>query len=349
MAEAVGQVADRRRRRAVPLAHGPPVQQVAHERLRADEELVGQDVARAGLEPTLDQQGAEAALHLGADLEVVLEQHRLAVEGEAVLGTGFERRDRLVDDLGEADAEVLERQVPLAIPVRVRNDPEVPRARVQERGLERGRGHDRGSLGRARDCVSVRLLAFSDVHRDLRQAGRLADRAGEVDAVVAAGDFASVHRGLEELIDMLAVIETPTVLVPGNNETVDALRSACEGWPAARVLHGEGTEIGGVSFFGLGGGVPVTPWDWSFDLSEEEAADRLAACPPGGVLVVHSPPKGCVDGARRLGSEAILAAIEEKQPHLVVCGHIHEAAGEEATVGASRVLNVGPAGAVLEL
>ena len=197
--------------------------------------------------------------------------------------------------------------------------------------------------------MSVRLLAFSDVHRDLRQAGRLADRAGEVDAVVAAGDFASVHRGLEELIDMLAVIETPTVLVPGNNETVDALRSACEGWPAARVLHGEGTEIGGVSFFGLGGGVPVTPWDWSFDLSEEEAADRLAACPPGGVLVVHSPPKGCVDGARRLGSEAILAAIEEKQPHLVVCGHIHEAAGEEATVGASRVLNVGPAGAVLEL
>ena len=197
--------------------------------------------------------------------------------------------------------------------------------------------------------MSVRLLAFSDVHRDLRQAGRLADRAGEVDAVVAAGDFASVHRGLEELIDMLAVIETPTVLVPGNNETVDALRLACEGWPAARVLHGEGTEIGGVSFFGLGGGVPVTPWDWSFDLSEEEAADRLAACPPGGVLVVHSPPKGCVDGARRLGSEAILAAIEEKQPHLVVCGHIHEAAGEEATVGASRVLNVGPAGAVLEL
>ena len=195
----------------------------------------------------------------------------------------------------------------------------------------------------------MRLLAFSDVHRDLRQAGRLADRAGEVDVVVAAGDFASVHRGLEELIDMLAVIETPTVLVPGNNETDEALQTACEGWRAARVLHGEGTEIDGVSFFGLGGGVPVTPWDWSFDLTEEEAADRLAACPPRGVLVVHSPPKGYVDGSRRLGSESILAAIEDKQPRLVLCGHIHEAAGEEATVGASRVVNVGPAGVVLEL
>jgi Icc-related predicted phosphoesterase len=33
----------------------------------------------------------------------------------------------------------------------------------------------------------------------------------------------------------------------------------------------------------------------------------------------------------------------------VLCGHIHEAAGEEATVGASRVVNVGPAGVVLEV
>jgi Icc-related predicted phosphoesterase len=195
----------------------------------------------------------------------------------------------------------------------------------------------------------VRLLAFSDVHRDLRQAQRLADRAAGADVVIAAGDFASMHRGLEELIDMLVVIETPTVLVPGNNETDAALREACEGWKAAHVLHGEGTRIGGVEFFGLGAGVPTTPWPWSFDLTDEEAAAKLTGCPEGGVLVVHSPPKGYVDGNRHLGSRAILDAIEAKQPRLVVCGHIHEAAGEEAHIGASRVLNVGPAGTMLEL
>jgi Icc-related predicted phosphoesterase len=195
----------------------------------------------------------------------------------------------------------------------------------------------------------MRLLAFSDIHRDRRQAERLAERARDMDVVVAAGDFASVHRGLEKLIDVLVVIETPTVLVPGNNETDAALREACRGWAAARVLHGEGTEIDGVPFFGLGGGVPVTPWSWSFDLTEEEAADRLAACPEGGVLVVHSPPKGYVDGKRHLGSEAILRTIERKQPRLAVCGHIHEAAGEEALVGATRVLNAGPDGTVLNL
>jgi Icc-related predicted phosphoesterase len=195
----------------------------------------------------------------------------------------------------------------------------------------------------------VRLLAFSDIHRDLHQASRLADRARDVDVVVAAGDFASVHRGLEELIEKLAVIETPTVLVPGNNETEAALRDACGGWSAARVLHGEAAEIDGESFFGLGGGVPVTPWEWSFDLSEEEAAEKLTGCPEGGVLVAHSPPKGYVDGNRHLGSEAILRTIGQKQPRLVVCGHIHEAAGEEALVGATRVLNAGPDGAVIDL
>ena len=74
-------------------------------------------------------------------------------------------------------------------------------------------------------------------------------------------------------------IDKPTLLVPGNNETEDALRAACDGWEAATVLHGEGTELDGASFFGLGGGVPVTPWPWSFDLTEDEAegeAGRLS-------------------------------------------------------------------------
>jgi Icc-related predicted phosphoesterase len=193
----------------------------------------------------------------------------------------------------------------------------------------------------------VRLLCFSDVHRDNRQAQKLAEMARDADAVIAAGDFASVHRGLDALIDMLVVIETPTVLVPGNNETEEALRMACEGWKAATVLHGGGTEIAGVPFYGLGGGVPTTPWDWSFDLTEEEAAEKLAACPDDAVLVVHSPPKGHVDAG--LGSEAILRTIEERRPRLAVCGHIHQCAGREARVGTTRVLNAGPSGTFVEL
>jgi Icc-related predicted phosphoesterase len=195
----------------------------------------------------------------------------------------------------------------------------------------------------------VRLLAFSDIHRDLDQARRIAEMARGADVVVAAGDFGSIHRGVERLIDMLVVIETPTVLVPGNNETDDELRDACGGWRAATVLHGSGVEIDGVSFWGLGGGIPTTPWPWSFDLTEEEAEAKLAQAPAGGVLVVHSPPKGHLDGPRELGSEAILRAIEQKRPEVAIFGHIHEDGGKEDRLGPTRLYNVGPEGTFIDV
>jgi Icc-related predicted phosphoesterase len=193
----------------------------------------------------------------------------------------------------------------------------------------------------------MRILAFSDLHRDLDAARDLAARSADADVVVGAGDFASVHRGLEETVDALAGIQTPTVLVPGNNETEEALREATAGWNAATVLHGEGAQIAGVPFYGLGAGVPVTPWDWSFDLTEEQAEARLAGCPQGAVLVVHSPPKGHVDDG--LGSEAVLGAIERARPRLAVCGHIHQCWGQESRVGCTPVLNLGPGGTLLDV
>lgn len=197
----------------------------------------------------------------------------------------------------------------------------------------------------------MKLLAFSDLHRDLGQAAKLVEMSTEADAVIGAGDFASVHEGLEETIDVLAGIAKPTVLVPGNNETVEALREATAGWSAATVLHGEGAVIDGVEFYGLGAGIPITPWDWSFDLDDESATEMLAGCPEGAVLVLHSPPRGHCDssgGGDHFGSAALLQAIEQKTPRLAVCGHIHESWGCESRVGETPVWNLGPGGAWLE-
>jgi Icc-related predicted phosphoesterase len=198
----------------------------------------------------------------------------------------------------------------------------------------------------------MRLLAFSDLHCDLDQAARLVEAAADADVVVGAGDFASIHEGLASTINALAPITAPTVLVPGNNETEAALREAAAAWPAATVLHGGATEVESVPFFGLGAGVPITPWDWSFDLSDAEAAELLAGCPEDAVLVVHSPPRGHVDrsgAGESLGSAAILEAIEARRPRLAVCGHIHESWGTESRLGPTRIVNLGPAGTWFDL
>ena len=198
----------------------------------------------------------------------------------------------------------------------------------------------------------MRILAFSDLHRDLEQAARLTEMSAEADVVIGAGDFASIHNGLEETIGALAGIETPTVLVAGNNETVDELRRAATAWPAATVLHGESVEIAGQTFYGLGGGIPTTPWSWSFDLDESEAESALAGLGPDSVLVVHSPPKGHCDEAGdglHLGSNAILHAIERGRAEAGRLRPHPRVLGTDVQVGDTEVVNLGPAGRYFDI
>ena len=208
----------------------------------------------------------------------------------------------------------------------------------------------------------MRVLAFSDLHRDLDAAASLVERSGDANLVVGAGDFASIHEGLEETLGALAGMRTaPLMVVPGNNETEDALREAVADSPV-QVLHGNwATVMGGMredeprqmTVFGVGAGIPTTPWDWSFDLSEEEAAAKLQDVPEGlDLLILHSPPYGHCDQSSQgdhLGSRAILEAIERAQPKVAVCGHIHESWGAESRIGDTQVFNLGPAGRMIEI
>ncbi len=199
----------------------------------------------------------------------------------------------------------------------------------------------------------MKLLLFSDLHCNARAAACLVEHSAQVDVMVGAGDFATVRRDLHKTIDVLKTSGKPTVLVAGNAETFDELQAACTGWHDAHVLHGTSAVIDGVTFYGVGGGIPVTPFGaWSFDFTEEQAAELLADCPAGCVLVTHSPPQGAVDVSslgRSLGSVAIRQTIEAKQPQLAVCGHIHESAGREEWIGRTPVVNAGPRGVEWQL
>lgn len=190
----------------------------------------------------------------------------------------------------------------------------------------------------------MKILAFSDLHLARARAAALVEASAAADLVIGAGDFCNTREGLDEAMTMLAGITAPFVTVPGNCESADELRAAAP--PGVQVLHGEAVEIGGKRIFGLGYGVPVTPFgSWSCDLTEDEAADMLSACAHADILVTHSPPKGIADRTGTglsVGSTAIRAAIERIAPRLALCGHIHESWGQEGNIGATRVINLGP-------
>lgn len=194
----------------------------------------------------------------------------------------------------------------------------------------------------------MKLLLFSDLHCNSGAAETLVARATGADVVIGAGDFANGRKGIEICIDILKQITCPAVLVAGNNESTDELSNACREWPSAHVLHGTGVHLNGVDFFGIGGGIPVTPFGaWSYDFSEKQAINLLKNCPTGGVLISHSPPHGVVDlssSGKHLGSTAVLAAIKAKSPALVACGHIHGSGGQKVSVKNTIVVNAGPYG-----
>jgi Icc-related predicted phosphoesterase len=198
----------------------------------------------------------------------------------------------------------------------------------------------------------MKLLLFSDLHSDFRTASKLVEMSKDVDVVIGGGDFCIGRRGLEKIIGALAPIRKPTVLVPGNSESEEELKRACRLWESAHVLHGSRTTIDDIDFFGIGGGIPITPFgSWSYDFTEDEASELLRDCPPHCILVSHSPPRGVLDRSsdgRRLGSRAVRETINLKKPGLVVCGHIHASSGMRDQLGDTVVVNAGPAGIVYE-
>jgi Icc-related predicted phosphoesterase len=195
----------------------------------------------------------------------------------------------------------------------------------------------------------TRVLAYSDLHAVRPAAEALLAQARGADLVIGAGDFCNMRQGLAEVMSWLEPIAAISVLVPGNAESADELRAAT----SARVLHGEAATFAGLRLFGLGYGIPVTPFGtWSCDLSEDEAARALDDIGATDILVTHAPPKGVVDvssSGRSHGSTAIRDAITRHQPRVHVCGHIHECWGRRGAIGVTQVLNLGPAGTMLEV
>ena len=121
MAERIGTIENRRWCRAQAAQNPASSKEISHDGFAARNELVGQDVPRTSLETAGGEQRRELGRAFGSDLEIVLEHDGLTIE-EKTLAVAGRMVEELVDERDETLAESNEWMVPLAIPVRVRDD-----------------------------------------------------------------------------------------------------------------------------------------------------------------------------------------------------------------------------------
>jgi hypothetical protein len=197
----------------------------------------------------------------------------------------------------------------------------------------------------------MRLLVFSDIHGKKSALERLMNI--DADYYFAAGDLATWGRGLEQLAPVLQKRAERMYVIPGNHESEADIVRLCEQC-GFHNFHGQTIQIAGYTVAGLGYSNP-TPFDTPGEYTEQELAARLekfAGLDPL-ILICHAPPKDTkLDRAgegQHFGSTAVRDFIDRHQPAYFYCGHIHEAAGREDTIGRTLGWNVGIQGKVLEL
>ena len=189
----------------------------------------------------------------------------------------------------------------------------------------------------------MRVLAFSDVHGDQSLIDKIKQTSRDCDLVLCCGDITPAHGKTIDAGRRIGKLGARVLAVPGNFELPNDMSILCKelGWTD---LHGKSFEIQGVMFAGCGGG-NAGPFNTPYELSEHEFKELLDKLDTSKrfVFASHCPPKGFVDEPRQglhVGSEAIRYFVEEKQPILQFCGHIHESGGKGVDIGKTRVINV---------
>jgi hypothetical protein len=197
----------------------------------------------------------------------------------------------------------------------------------------------------------TKALIFSDIHNDTRSLEHLLRI--EADAYICAGDLVNWGRGLDKLAPLLTPKAERIYMMPGNHESERDIADFCARYGFIN-FHGATAELGGVRFAGLGYSTP-TPFDTPGEYSELQMAARLDAFADfkPQVLICHAPPLNtALDRIREglhAGSSAVRDFIEKHQPAYFFCGHIHEAEGIVIQMGATRAMNVGKKGSLLEV
>lgn len=196
----------------------------------------------------------------------------------------------------------------------------------------------------------MRILAFTDIHSSYDRVVEILSRETGFDAVIVGGDL-TTHGTVSEATNAIRRFQQygkPLFVVAGNMD----LPSFDQVYESLGVnINAKGATLGEAGFFGIAGS-PFTPMHTPYEISEEEIKRRAEAgwrdvrALRWKVFVPHAPPLDTnldkIVLGKHVGSLATRTFVEEKQPDVLICGHIHESRGLDV-LGKTRMVNCGAA------
>ncbi|MBU0461398.1 MAG: metallophosphoesterase, partial [Nanoarchaeota archaeon] len=166
------------------------------------------------------------------------------------------------------------------------------------------------------------------------------------------GDFTAHNEEFTNMIGPFLQKGKKVFLMAGNHETPEEVEFIA-GVYNVKTLHGEGVVYDNVGIFGSGG-VDIG----LKGISEEEIFSNLKKgfekikSLDRKIMVTHVHPSGTKMEQMTPffpPSPAVRAAVDRFKPDILICGHVHEAAGLEEQIGKTRVINVSKNGKIIEL
>lgn len=174
----------------------------------------------------------------------------------------------------------------------------------------------------------MKILFISDLHGNYDLIAKLP----QADELIIGGDFVTL-KGEKELRQAIAICEKafPTFkAVSGNMDptiTDQVLQETGHALAVPTPLNICGLKVCGM------GGANHSPFNTPNEWDENTAEEKFASIQEGAIdiMVTHAPP--LESGADKIssgicvGSSAIAGLISRVKPAMLLCGHIHEAAG----------------------
>ncbi len=184
----------------------------------------------------------------------------------------------------------------------------------------------------------MRCLLVSDLHYVLKQFDWVLGTAEDFDVVVVAGDHLDISSSVDARTQILVISKylrqlnaRTRVLVCSGNHDLDTRNAAGEKYSRwVTSLRAQEISTDGDSYEAQGALFTVCPW-WDGPQTRQDVGALLerdaAKDKASWIWVYHAPPSDsptCQAGKRSIGDDALADWIDQYEPQIVLCGHIHQ-------------------------